>query len=308
MKALVTGGAGFIGSNVVKYLLEKNWELRIIDDLSTGYKCNLKKLNVEFTQGSICDERVVRDLCKGMDVVFHLAASVGRQRSLDNPILDSRTNLLGTISLLEAMRANGVKRIIYSSSAAIFGELITPCVEENHPLNADSPYGISKLAAEKMILAYSEIYKMKGICLRYFNIFGINQRFDKYGNVIPIFAHQIFSGQPINIYGDGTQTRDFLNVKDVAVANYLAAVNIQESGIFNIGSGSSVTINDLAALMQELCGVQVGVKYLPQRPADVMHCRADVSKSSEILGFKSNTQFEDELKGYLMWFKENVLT
>lgn len=130
--------------------------------------------------------------CEGRDVVFHLAACVGRQKSLDDPQLDSNINLLGTVNILEGMREHGVKRIVYSSSAAIFGELITPTIDENHPQNADSPYGVSKLAAEKMILAYSGIYDITGICLRYFNIYGVNQRYDLYGNVIPIFAKRIF--------------------------------------------------------------------------------------------------------------------
>jgi nucleoside-diphosphate-sugar epimerase len=235
MKALVTGGAGFIGSNVVKHLLDKKWEIRIIDNLSSGHLDNLDEMDVEFIKGDIYDTETAIQVCKGMDVVFHLAACVGRQRSLDDPQLDSRTNLLGTINVLEGMRKHSVKRIVYSSSAAIFGELITPSINETHPQNPDSPYGVSKLAAEKMILAYSGIYDITGICLRYFNIYGVNQRYDFYGNVIPIFAKRIYSGVPMTIYGDGEQTRDFVNVKDVARANYLAATTPKGTDVYNLG-------------------------------------------------------------------------
>jgi len=249
-RALVTGGAGFIGSNVVELLLQKDWNVRVIDDLSSGYFRNIENLDIEFIKSDICDSDAVMKACNNCDAVFHLAACVGRQKSIDSPFLDSRTNLIGTISVLEGMKKNNVKKIVYSSSAAIFGELLTPSIDENHPLNADSPYGVSKLAAEKMILAYSGIYGINSICLRYFNIYGRNQRFDLYGNVIPIFAKRIFSGEKIIIFGDGEQTRDFVNVKDVARANYLAATTERKTGVYNVGSGSSITINSLAELIK----------------------------------------------------------
>ena len=170
MKALVTGGSGFIGSNVSKMLLSKGIDVVVYDNLSSGNYDNIRNLNVQFIKGDILDKDAIKDVCKGVDLVFHLAASVGRQRSIDHPQLDSEINLIGTINVLEGMRANGVKKIVYSSSAAIFGELQSPEIDENHPQNADSPYGVSKLAAEKMILSYSEIYDITAVCLRYFNI------------------------------------------------------------------------------------------------------------------------------------------
>lgn len=203
------------------------------------------------------------------------------------------------------MRKHGVKRIVYSSSAAIFGELETQSIDENHPQNADSPYGASKLAAEKMILAYCGIYNMTGICLRYFNIYGVNQRYDFYGNVIPIFAKRIFSGDQITIYGDGEQTRDFVNVKDVAIANYLAATTDVGTGVYNLGSGQSITINELANTMQELAKIDTTIKYEPQRPADVRHCKADTAKVNKELGFSASISLVDGLKEYLEWFKNN---
>ena len=176
MKALVTGGSGFIGSNICKMLLEKGVEVVVLDNLSSGYYENIQHLPLRFIQGDVLDKDVVEKACEGIDVVFHLAASVGRQRSIDHPQLDSETNLIGAVNVLEGMRKQGVKKIVYSSSAAIFGELLVPEIDENHPQNADSPYGVSKLAAEKMILAYTGIYDITAVCLRYFNIYGVNQR------------------------------------------------------------------------------------------------------------------------------------
>jgi nucleoside-diphosphate-sugar epimerase len=306
MKALITGGAGFIGSNVVKKFLSEGFEIRVLDNLSSGYLENLSGLNVEFVEGDICDPETVLNACAGVDVVVHLAASVGRQRSLDDPQRDSEVNLLGTVNVLEGMRKHGVKRIVYSSSAAIFGELVTDTIDEEHPQNADSPYGVSKLAAEKMILAYRGIYGIECVCLRYFNIYGVHQRFDLYGNVIPIFAKRVFANEPITIYGDGEQTRDFLNVSDVANANYLAAVSNQ-SGVFNLGSGSSITINQLADMIVRLTGRQTPVVYAPVRPADVRHCKANAAKAREGLGFEASIPLESGLNEYLVWYEQNCL-
>lgn len=311
MLALVTGGAGFIGSNIVKLLIANEYHVRVIDNLSSGYIINIASYvsggKVEFVGGDIRDYLSVEKAMKNVDVVFHLAASVGRQRSLDNPQLDSEVNIIGTINILEAMRKNDVHRIVYSSSAAMFGELVTPTIDENHPQNANSPYGVSKLAAEKMILAYSAIYDITGICLRYFNIYGVNQRFDMYGNVIPIFAKRIYSGEPIIIYGDGKQTRDFVNVNDVARANFLAAIKAKNTDVFNLGSGESITVNRLAEIMQEISGIRVGVEHVPERPADVKHCKANASKAKEYLGFVAEEKLYNGLVVFLSWYKNNCL-
>ncbi|MEI6285453.1 MAG: NAD-dependent epimerase/dehydratase family protein [Bacillota bacterium] len=307
IRALVTGGAGFIGSNVVKYLLENNCEVRVVDNLSSGHRCNLEGLEVDFVEGDICNSDTAERSCADVDVVFHLAACVGRQKSIDDPQLDSKTNLLGTVNILEAMRKKLVKRIVYSSSAAIFGELTTSYIDENHPQNADSPYGVSKLAAEKMILAYSGICDITGVCLRYFNIYGVNQRFDLYGNVIPIFAKRIFSGDPITIYGDGEQTRDFVNVKDIARINFMAGSRAVGTDVYNLGSGSSITINKLAELMQNISGRKVGIVYAPIRVADVRHCKANTEKVKRNLDFKITVSLEDGLRDYLSWFGENCV-
>jgi nucleoside-diphosphate-sugar epimerase len=306
VKALVTGGAGFIGSNITGYLLDRGWQVRVLDNLSSGHEQNLQKLDVELMVGDVRDPDAARRACKGIDIVFHLAACTGRQRSLDDPLLDSGTNLLGTVNILEGMLKHDVERIVHSSSAAIFGEPMAPSVDENHPQNADSPYGVSKLAAEKMVLAYGGIYGITAICLRYFNIYGVNQRYDLYGNVIPIFAERILSGKRITIFGDGGQTRDFANVSDVARTNYLAAGADVKTGCYNLGSGSSITINKLAGMMQDIADRQVGIEYAPERLADIRHCRADISKIRSELGFEPTVGLEEGLREYMGWFEAHA--
>ncbi len=312
MRALVTGGAGFIGSNVVKLLLENDWQVTVLDNLSSGCWRNIESYEhssgFSFIYGDVCKSSDVDVACREADIVFHLAACVGRQKSLINPVLDSKTNLIGTIEILEGMRRHGIKRIVYSSSAAIFGEPLSFAIEEGHPQNPDSPYGVSKLAAEKMILSYSEIYGITAVCLRYFNIYGINQRFDVYGNVIPIFAKCQYAGEPITIYGDGTQTRDFVNVRDIARANYLAGTSANKTGVYNLGSGGSITIQRLAEIMMKISKRQVEIKYAPERPADVKHCRADARKANTELGFTAQISLEDGLKDYLRWFSLNCVS
>jgi nucleoside-diphosphate-sugar epimerase len=306
MKALVTGGAGFIGSNLVRLLLRNNHSVTVLDDLSTGYLKNLDGLDVKFIQGDICNAALAENAAEGNDVIFHLAASVGRQKSLNNPQRDSEVNLIGTTNVLEAARKSGVGRVVYTSSAAIFGELLTMPIAEDHPINPDSPYGVSKLAGEKQALCYADLYDIQVVCLRYFNVYGIHQRFDAYGNVIPIFAQRLHNLQPITIYGDGEQTRDFVNVKDVAMANFLSATVASNSGVYNIGSGTNITINALAGMMKAITGIDVPIAYAPMRPADVKHCRAEITKAQGDLNFKPDGDIKSGLTEYLNWFMDDV--
>lgn len=305
MKLLVTGGAGFIGSNLSKLLVDEGHEVIVLDDLSTGYEDNLKKTNVKFIKRSIIDKEALDTATSNVDAVFHLAGSVGRQKSIDFPINDSHLNLIGTIELLESMVKNNVKKIIFSSSAAIFGELLETTIVENHPLNANSPYGVSKLAAEKMILAYSDLYKIDAVCLRYFNIYGENQRFDAYGNVIPIFANNIFKKKPIIIYGNGRQTRDFLHVSDVAKANLMALNSNIKKDVFNLGSGTTLEIKELAQKMMAIADIEVPIIYKPFRLGDVMHAKASTTKSKDLLSFTSSINLDIGLENYMKWFQKN---
>ena len=306
MKALITGGAGFIGSNVAIKLLEMGFEVRILDDLSSGFESNIPE-GAEFIEGSVVDGDVTKAAANSVDYIYHLAASVGNKRAIDNPISDATINVLGTLNVLEAARATGVKKLVYSSSAGIFGELKTIPIREDHPRDPDSPYGVSKLAAEKDCLAYMKLYDIPVVCLRYFNVFGVHQRFDAYGNVIPIFADRILKRIPITIFGDGEQTRDFVNAKDIAQANIKSALS-EATGVFNIGSASRITINHLAELMEKVSGVSVGVEYGPERPGDVKDSLADVKKAREAFGFDPSSDIEGGLREYWKWINSDLVT
>ena len=307
MKILVTGGAGFIGSNIVKQLLIMGHEPIVLDNLSSGYKENLIP-QVSFYEGDVRDFSLLTKISQGCKIIIHLAASVGNKRSIDHPQMDAEINVIGTLNVLETARSAAINRVVFSSSAGIFGELKTLPIAEDHPQEPDSPYGTSKLAAEKMYLVYNKLYGMHNICLRYFNVFGPHQRFDAYGNVIPIFANRLLRKEPIHIFGDGEQTRDFVNVRDVVSANIKAALSGDVQGVFNIGSGSRISINNLAEMMQKAAGVTTDIQYLPPRPGDVRDSLADISKAKKLLGFDPGTDIYSDLVDYWNWIKNDPLS
>jgi nucleoside-diphosphate-sugar epimerase len=302
---LVTGGAGFIGSNLVKLLLSRGHAVGVLDNLSSGYRQNLIP-DAKFIEADLRDHGQVEQASKGVEVIFHLGASVGNTRSIERPLEDAQINVLGTLHVLEAARKNGVRKVVFSSSAGIFGELKTLPIREDHPVDPDSPYGASKLGAEKLCLAYAKLYPLECVCLRYFNVYGVNQRFDAYGNVIPIFAHRIFNNRQITIFGDGEQTRDFVNVQDVAMANYLAGTNKGTSGAFNIGSGTRISISNLAKMMREITGRKTEIIFGPPRKGDVRDSLADITAARESLGFKPAAELAAGLKDYLAWAEKEM--
>ena len=307
MKALVTGGAGFIGSNLVELLLSEGHDVVVLDDLSSGYAENLFP-EAAFVSGDVSSAGVVDSAASGCDVIFHLAASVGYTRSIDDPIRDSVINLIGTLRVLEAARANGIRRIVASSSAGIFGELKTLPIAEDHPQDPDSPYGASKLAAEKMCLVYNKLYGMTNVCLRYFNVYGRRQRYDAYGNVIPIFAEKMLRRTAVTIFGDGDQTRDFVHVADVARANYLAGVSDDAAGAFNIGSATRISINELASMMAELTAGPIEIVHGAPRPGDVRDSLATVEAAKQAFGFCPSVALAEGLRGYIEWLREDPVT
>ena len=307
MRFLVTGGAGFIGSNIVQRLLELGHEVVVLDDLSSGYSDNLVA-DVPFVQADVRDGDAVLAALKDCDIALHLAASVGNARSIDDPVKDSQINVLGTLNVLQAARRHGLRRIVFSSSAGIFGELKTLPIAEDHPQDPDSPYGASKLAAEKMCLVFNKLYGMRNVCLRYFNVYGVNQRYDAYGNVIPIFADRILRGVPMTIYGDGEQTRDFVNARDVAAANIAAATGDEGvAGSFNIGSGTRVTVNELAAMMQRAAR-EVGVEYAAPRKGDVRDSLAATGAARAAFGYEPAVALESGLVEYMSWVARDSVT
>ena len=305
MRALVTGGAGFIGSNLAVALLERGDSVVILDDLSSGCVANVPVCaGAQFMRGDVRDFRTVCGAMEGVSCVFHLAASVGNKRSIDHPVRDAEINVLGTLQLLEAARTAGVRKIIVSSSAAIFGELKTLPIREDHPLEPDSPYGASKLCAEKESLAFCKLHGIEAVCLRYFNVYGPRQRFDAYGNVIPIFVFQALREETLTVFGDGEQTRDFVYVDDVVQANLKAADTPGVSGAFNIGSGMRISINGLLNCLGSTMEALPRVRYAPARVGDVRDSQADIAAARAAFGFEPRVGLAAGLADYVTWARQ----
>jgi UDP-glucose 4-epimerase len=305
MKYLVTGGAGFIGSHVARLLVDKGHMVCVVDNLLKGYRENLDGLRVDFVQGDVRDRALMRKVTAGVDGVFHLAALISNVKSVSDPEEDCTVNALGTVTVLHAATENNVQRFVYSSSAAIFGELKANPIDEDHPLEPMSPYGVSKLAGERYCLAFAKLFPMTIVALRYFNVYGTHQRYDEYGNVIPIFANRLFNGQSLTIYGNGEQTRDFVHVRDIAQANYLAATRATESAVYNVGTGHSITVNDLAHRVQRASGIRTDLRFAPRRKGEVTHCRAEIGKIQQALGYAPSVDMDTALVEYFDWFKRD---
>lgn len=307
MRVLVTGGAGFIGSNLVKQLIRGSHTVVVLDDFSTGTRDNLSglpvtihgyNLNTLWRAGHLWDEP--------FDVVFHLAAQVGNFRSIDDPYSDAETNINGTLNLLRACLANRVPRIVFSSSAAVYGVPRRIPINEDHPLYPVSPYGASKLAAEKECLAFANCYGLSVACLRYFNVYGVGQRYDAYGNVMPIFVSKMLRGEGIEVYGDGSQTRDYVNVWDVVNANLLAA-DSSKVGVWNVATGVGTSVSDLIALLARECDREVEVTASPTRKGDVPHSVADISAAKKDLGYAPCVPIDEGIAEYVAWARTEGL-
>lgn len=303
---LVTGGGGFIGSNLVKNLVEAGNKVTVLDNFMTGFRKNLDPFpSIQIIKGDVRNHTDVEKAIKGAEIVFHLAASVGNQRSILDPILDAEINVIGTLQVLEAARKEGVRKVVVSSSAGIFGELIQLPIKEDHPVDPDTPYGCTKLCEEKLSLSYARLYNIEVICLRYFNVYGPNQYFDSYGNVIPIFVHRMIRNEPLIIFGDGEQTRDFVHVNDVVQANIKAGQAEGITGAFNIASGICITINELAKLVIRN-NDKIGIKYVAERDGDVRHSKADILKAKTILDYDPMIDISSGIKQYIDWGMNNL--
>ena len=214
---------------------------------------------------------------------------------------DAEVNVLGTLNLLNAAKEYKVPKFVFSSSGAIFGEVSYLPIDEEHPCEPDSPYGVTKLAAETHCLCYSRLYDMDIVCLRYFNVYGVNQRYDPYGNVIPIWTGLLLQNKPFTIYGDGEQTRDFIDVQDVAMANVQSFETPGVRGAFNIGSGDSITINQLAEIFKKVTDRDIKVVYAPPRKGEVLHSRAKIDKAVNTFNFKPQVSLEEGIEEYIDW-------
>jgi nucleoside-diphosphate-sugar epimerase len=304
MRVLVTGGAGFIGSNLVQELVAQGHDVVVVDDLSSGWLENLDGIGLlHFLQGDVRDRALVRQAVTGCGAVFHLAASVGNQKSIDLPVEDASVNVMGTMTVLDAAREAHVPKFVYSSSAGIFGEVQELPMRETHPTEPISPYGASKLAAEHMALTFGETFGVDVVCLRYFNVYGARQRFDPYGNVIPKFVHAALHGLPVTVFGDGEQTRDFVDVRDVVTANMLA-MTFDGSEVFNIGTGHPETINGVVDTLRRIFFGELRSVSAEPRQGDVKDSWADIRRATERLGFTPQVPLEEGLADYVSWARQ----
>ena len=311
---LVTGGAGFIGSNIVERLLREGLSVRVIDNLSTGRESNLdsaagaagRGADVELVRGDVRDEAALAEALRGVKYVFHEAALCSVLRSVEEPVSTNSVNIEGTLRLLVEARRAGVKRVVYASSSSIYGE--TAALPNHEDLTPDprSPYALSKLAAEQYCRLFTPVYGLETVCLRYFNVFGPRQdAASQYAAVVPLFMSRLLSGQPPVIFGDGEQSRDFTFVEDVVEANWIACHKPGVQGrVYNVARGSRRTINELARILSGLTGDGLAPVYHDARPAEVRHSEGSTRKAEAELGFKVRVSFEEGLDKTLSWFKQ----
>jgi UDP-glucose 4-epimerase len=301
MRVLVTGGAGFIGSHIVEYFQGKA-EVRVLDNLRSGFKHNLAGFECEFLAGSILNRDAVRAAMDAVDYVFHLAAMISVPESMEKPIECCEINTNGTLVVLEEAARAKVKKLVLSSSAAIYGNNpVTPKIETMFP-EPKSPYAITKLDGEYYCKMFTEEGRLQTACLRYFNVFGPRQDpKSQYAAAVPIFIDRALKHEPINIYGDGEQTRDFIQVTDIAAANVFFAMQSAATGVFNVAYGQRVTINELAATICRLTGSRSEIRHAAERSGDVKHSLAAIEKL-RATGFVPKGNLSDGLQATVKAF------
>ena len=300
MRVLVTGGAGFIGSNLVRALLARGDDVRVLDNFSTGNRANLAGLDrdVELVEGDLRSYERVHAAVRGAEVVFHQGALPSVPRSVQDPLTTTAVNVEGTLNVLLAARDSGARRIVNASSSSVYGnggEL--PRTESQLP-DPISPYAVAKLAAERFCTSFSRVYAMEVVSLRYFNVFGPRQDpMSQYAAVVPRFVRAVATGEPVTVYGDGEQSRDFTFVDNVVSANLLAAdAPGVEGAIVNVAMGGSTTVNELAATIGRLLDRPVEKRYEPARTADVNASWADVGEARRLLGYEPRVGLEEGLR------------
>ncbi|MEM2922250.1 MAG: NAD-dependent epimerase/dehydratase family protein [Candidatus Bathyarchaeia archaeon] len=299
--AVVTGGAGFIGSHLVERLIKDCLDVTVIDDLSTGNANNLllsNKAKTKFIKADITDPKACNNALKGAEVVFHQAAVSSVTSSFKDPRRTTAVNIGGTLNLLESSRLNNVEALIFASSAAVYGDSHPPCREKSCPKPL-TPYAVTKLAAENLCHVYNELYGLKTIILRYFNVYGPRQRSDLEGGVIAQFLTRLREGRGPVIFGDGSNTRDFIHVQDVVEANILGAITPLKYGVFNIGTGKPTKILDLANLLSSLTGRRLQPEFTSPRYGDVKDSWCDTSRAYQILHFSAKINLTHGLKSLL---------
>lgn len=301
-KALVTGGAGFIGSHIAERLLKLGCEVVVLDDLSMGMAENVPK-GAAFIYGNILDSKAVKESLAGVDVVFHNAARVSIRNSFDDIHADAETNILGTVNLLKECGRSGIKKIIYASSMAVYAQDAPVPLKETGPLKPASPYGLSKLAGEMYIRQMAAYYGFDAVVLRYFNTYGARQSFTPYVGVITIFITNLLRGNPPVIYGTGMQMRDFIHVKDVAEANVLAMLKAPNGSTFNVGTGKGTTVADIAELLIQRMNPGIKPAYAPLPKGEPTDSIADIDEARAILGFEPKEELKDGIDDVIEWHR-----
>lgn len=305
--ALVTGGAGFIGSNLVDALIKKEMNVKVLDNLSTGKLENLSHVaqQIEFRKGDIRDLKKVKSICHGCDIVFHQAAVVSVPQSVESPLMSAEVNEMGTLNVLEAARGAGTKRVVLASSCAVYGDGPDLPKKEQMVAKPQSPYAIQKYTNELNANLYWELYGLETVCLRYFNVFGPRQDpTSPYSGVISIFMTNAAQERQPVIYGDGNQFRDFVYVKDVVKANLLASEADQaEGGVFNIGTGRYVTIRELWSKIVAMTDINLNPHYAESRDGDILASLADIGQAKAVLGYNCEYSFDDGLGLTYTWYR-----
>ena len=314
MRYLITGGAGFIGSNLVEALLLKGEDVVVLDNLSTGKYENIEPFmenaRFSFIEGTVTDPQTCDSACAGVDYVLHEAALCSVPLSVDDPVGTYETNVRGTSNVFLAARDAGVKRVVWASSTSVYGNSTVLPNVETMPLCPLSPYAASKASVEMLASAYSTVYGISIISLRYYNVFGKRQDpFSYYAAAIPIFVSTLLRGEVPTIYGDGEQTRDFVYIDNVVQANIKAAAEAkpEASGCaFNIGCGTKISINELYSIITQELGINLASNYGPERTGEVRDSHADISAARSAFGYNPDIDVREGLKRSLIWYKENL--
>ena len=307
MKFLITGGGGFIGSNLVEELLNLGHSVRVLDNFSTGKRENLQQFrdDIELIEGDIRSYHVTDRAVKKMEIILHQAALPSVPRSINDPITSNEVNVVGTLNILEAARTHGVKRIIYASSSSVYGDNPTLPKKETMTPNPLSPYAVSKLAGEHYCRIFSELYGIETVALRYFNVFGPRQDPNsQYSAVIPKFIRAMLEGKSPVIYGDGEQSRDFTHVSNVVNANVLAATQPGAIGkVMNCATHGQVTLNELVYTLNELLSTGIEPTYADGRPGDIKHSYADIDLLGTATGYRPVTSFSAGLQSTVKYYQ-----
>jgi len=308
---LVTGGAGFIGSNICKKLTSQSCFVRVVDNLLTGKKANLADFieKIEFIQADMGDEQVARSAMKDIDIVLHQGALPSVPRSVDDPASTHKHCVDATFTLLLAARDAGIKRFVYASSSSAYGDTPTLPKVETMPPRPLSPYAVGKLVGEYYCSVFYEVFGLETISLRYFNVFGPHQDpTSQYAAAIPAFVTAILKEKPPTVFGDGLQSRDFTYVDNVVEANLLAARAKNTDGeVINIACGQAVTVNETIDIINELLGKDIKPKYDPPRPGDVKHSLSDITLAKKIIGYQPKIQFKQGLQKAIDWYRNNLI-